>query len=354
MSLDNFQNKGAWVKVWSGKWSFHSCSQFAQEWTVDNLISGRPAYPCVIYLHHQGISDCWVSVRDKDDLCGRLMAAVSQDAGKIQAIADDLKSRADSVMAFFKDYQGRAIDLAGYDKFWQEISAYYLPHLSVKYIVDYLSPKELEKYLPILEEARLYAEPVFRDQENFMEEIAAQIAKQENISPEMILATNKEELRSYYSSHKLPEQEILQKRWRSSAQVCELGKIEIFVGDAVAAVEKIVLPQADSREVKGQVAYAGKAAGVARVVGDPLKYDGPFDEGDILITGMTRPEFLPLMKKAAAFLTDAGGILSHAAIVAREMKKPCLIGTQIATQVFKSGDRVEVDAEKGVARRLDN
>ncbi len=56
------------------------------------------------------------------------------------------------------------------------------------------------------------------------------------------------------------------------------------------------------------------------------------------------------MKRAAAFVTDEGGITCHAAIVAREMKKPCVIGTKIATQIFKDGDMVEVDAQRGVVR----
>ena len=68
---------------------------------------------------------------------------------------------------------------------------------------------------------------------------------------------------------------------------------------------------------------------------------------------MTRPEYLPVMHLAAAFVTDEGGIASHAAIVAREMKKPCIIGTKIATQVLKDGDLVEVDAEKGIVTVLE-
>ena len=59
-----------------------------------------------------------------------------------------------------------------------------------------------------------------------------------------------------------------------------------------------------------------------------------------------------LMKKAAAFVTDGGGILCHAAIMARELKKPCVIGTKIATQVLKDGDLVEVDADKGIVRKI--
>ena len=57
---------------------------------------------------------------------------------------------------------------------------------------------------------------------------------------------------------------------------------------------------------------------------------------------------MPRMKLAAAIVTDDGGITCHAAIVARELKKPCIIGTKYATEIFKDGDMVEVDAERGI------
>lgn len=75
-------------------------------------------------------------------------------------------------------------------------------------------------------------------------------------------------------------------------------------------------------------------------------------EGEILVTAMTTPEFLPALKKASAFITDEGGIASHAAITAREMRKPCILGTRIATQVLKDGDFVEVDANQGIIKIL--
>jgi pyruvate,water dikinase len=77
---------------------------------------------------------------------------------------------------------------------------------------------------------------------------------------------------------------------------------------------------------------------------DPTDRGINFIEGDILVTGMTRPEYLPFVKKCSAFITDAGGMLSHAAITARELHKPCIIGTEIATKILKDGDLIEVDA----------
>ncbi len=105
------------------------------------------------------------------------------------------------------------------------------------------------------------------------------------------------------------------------------------------------------REFRGTVAAPGKARGKAKIFIVPENLD-KMNEGDILVTPMTSPDFIPLMKKAAAIVTDIGGLLSHAALVSRELQKPCIIGTKIATQVLKDGDSIEVDAEQGIVRKL--
>ena len=74
--------------------------------------------------------------------------------------------------------------------------------------------------------------------------------------------------------------------------------------------------------------------------------------GDILVTPMTTPNFLPAMNKASAFITDEGGVMCHAAILLRELRKPCIVGTKIATKILKAGDWVEVDANNGVVKIL--
>ena len=77
-----------------------------------------------------------------------------------------------------------------------------------------------------------------------------------------------------------------------------------------------------------------------------------FKSGNILITIMTTPLFLPAMKKASAIITNEGGLTCHAAITARELGIPCIIGTKIATKIFKDNDLIEVDAEKGIIRKI--
>lgn len=75
-----------------------------------------------------------------------------------------------------------------------------------------------------------------------------------------------------------------------------------------------------------------------------------FASGNILVCENTDTRYLPIMRLAGAIITDKGGLLSHAAIVARELKKPCIVGTRNATTKLKSGDRVEVNATDGVVK----
>jgi pyruvate,water dikinase len=96
---------------------------------------------------------------------------------------------------------------------------------------------------------------------------------------------------------------------------------------------------------------AGKRAygvGVAKVVLSPEEAADTMQKGDILVTDMTNPDFVPFMKIASAIVTDKGGITSHAAIVSRELAIPCVVGTETATEVMKTGKEYTVDARNGI------
>jgi phosphoenolpyruvate synthase/pyruvate phosphate dikinase len=107
-----------------------------------------------------------------------------------------------------------------------------------------------------------------------------------------------------------------------------------------------------SEEVKGNPANIGIVTGIARILKDKSEIR-KVKKGDILITAMTTPDFIPAMERAAAFVTDEGGITCHAAIVSRELKKPCIVATRNATRILKDGDLVEVDANVGIVRRVE-
>lgn len=113
-------------------------------------------------------------------------------------------------------------------------------------------------------------------------------------------------------------------------------------------------------EISGTVAFAkGLVRGHAKIISNEKDIE-KVQDCDILIISITSAEFIGklrnsgALKKSGALVTEVGGLLSHVAIVAREMKKPCVIGTKIATKELKDGDVVEVDADKGIIRKLNN
>jgi pyruvate,water dikinase len=121
--------------------------------------------------------------------------------------------------------------------------------------------------------------------------------------------------------------------------VWSLKKSPIEKSAPIVTEKKIIL--------KGLPSSPGLGAGKAHVI---LSVDNvsEFQNGEILVTEMTTPDWVPTMKKAKAIITDAGGMTCHAAIVSRELGIPCITGTKIGTQTIKSGQEVTVDAKMGV------
>jgi pyruvate,water dikinase len=105
-------------------------------------------------------------------------------------------------------------------------------------------------------------------------------------------------------------------------------------------------PPASFGALKGLGASPGRAAGTARVLESPSDAN-QLQDGDVLITRMTTPDWVPIMRRAAAIVTDAGGMTSHAAIVARELGVPCVVGAKTATKDIPTGATVQVDGAAG-------
>ena len=105
---------------------------------------------------------------------------------------------------------------------------------------------------------------------------------------------------------------------------------------------KGVVASKSKKEIKGRVKI---------VLGEA--HFSKLEEGDILVAVMTRPEYVPLMKKAKAIITDEGGLTCHAAIISRELGIPCIVGSQIATKKLVDGDIVLIDTEKGIIRKVE-
>ena len=118
-------------------------------------------------------------------------------------------------------------------------------------------------------------------------------------------------------------------------------------------IKKACFPEPEIKGItllQGQGSYSGKVKGKVLLIFDVNLNNLP--SNFILVANSTHPKDIQLIQKCSAMVIDEGGILSHAAIISRELKKPCIVGTKIATKVFKDGDLVEVDADKGIVRKL--
>lgn len=152
-----------------------------------------------------------------------------------------------------------------------------------------------------------------------------------------------------------PDLGLIKSRQETGYAIIANGFNEIMVDNAreVNALKAALVPKPAPNidSLSGHIASKGKAQGRARIFLVPQDME-KMEKGDILVTTMTTPDFVPLMQKASAIVTDIGGLLSHAAIVSREMGKPCIVGTGFATKIFKDDDLLEVDADKGIVKKV--
>jgi len=118
-------------------------------------------------------------------------------------------------------------------------------------------------------------------------------------------------------------------------------------------IKKLGIPEEKSKTniIKGTIASKGKAKGKVVVALGTEDFD-KISNGCVVVAHMTTPWYTPYLSKVQAIVTDEGGIGCHASIIARELGKPCVVGTGIATKILKDGDIVEVDANKGIVKKL--
>ena len=145
---------------------------------------------------------------------------------------------------------------------------------------------------------------------------------------------------------------MLAKRRRGATILLHNGHYVIETGKQLASGQRGYLQRTpDDKRLRGITAWPGTVRGLARIVNSAQALPR-INRGDILIAVTTHPDYVPAMRLCSAIVTDEGGLTSHAAIVSRELGIPCVVGTKVATKVFKEGDKVEVDATKGIVRQV--
>lgn len=353
MKINKYQHDD-WIVYFSGdKWSPLGFSSWI------SLYTRRPFSKEVDFFVNQAVlvwdgetTTCYIRESERERFGKKVVKNALNDKKYIDYICQRFSDSTDYILEIYNKKQKKFTfkEYADYNAYF--LKNYYPYHIQVKNVVDFLPKKFLNAYLSKLEAARVHAEPVFSKEIGFMKHIAGYISEKSEYQASNILHCLASELSAYWQEGKpLPAENKLAERRRGCVIFFEKGKAPaILAGNQISQLSSIFLGS-KSKIIKGQTAFSGKAKGIVRVIFDPSNVK-EFNLGDILVAPWTRPEYLPIMKKAGAFVTDGGGILSHAAIVARELRKPCVIATKVATQILKDGYLVEVDANQGTVKIL--
>src|SRR3989338_2986915 len=177
-----------WVTIWAGNWSFLTCSHFGEQYTKTLRVEGVRFVKHAVLIVHKGKSSAFLPLKEKDAFGRHISSVVRKSPDeKIKDVCISFKKEVDKILAFIKRYGATDISLDVYKRFWQHVDDYYIPHVTCKYVVDYLDKGILEKHLGALQEARVYAESVFKRTEDFMAGLARDIGKKTAYTSENVL-----------------------------------------------------------------------------------------------------------------------------------------------------------------------
>lgn len=260
-------------------------------------------------------------------------------------------------LGFIKDYIQKDIDpkekLSSLHKRKEEI------YNRKEELIKEFNANDFEAMILRLTGKLVWAKPRRKDYQSksyyHLEKLLREIAKRLFISLSQARSINPEKLLDFLENNSAPTDE-LNVIYKLHICLPEEGRVSVVTGASALEIYDSLHQNSSEdfsniQEVTGNVAFKGKATGAIKIVNTPDDME-KMQQGDILLSLATTPSIVPAMKKAAAIITDEGGLTCHASIVSRELQITCIVGTKIATKVFKDGDIVEVDANTGIVRKI--
>lgn len=188
---------------------------------------------------------------------------------------------------------------------------------------------------------------------NILDKFLYEIARRQNTKIEDLHTCSIQEIFDLLYNNEIPNKD------RTYYVVGKFNNWDEIIGrDAKIIIEELKRVEDHSvNEITGQIGCRGYYKGIVKVIplstsNETIRLMKEMKEGEVLVAGSTGPEMILACKKASAIVTEEGGICSHASIISRELNIPCIVGTKIATKVLKDGDIIEVDANKGIVKKL--
>ncbi|MBI2097745.1 MAG: hypothetical protein HYT46_02325 [Candidatus Vogelbacteria bacterium] len=229
----------------------------------------------------------------------------------------------------------------------------------------------LKRFETIKFEFRDFINAIFFGQGSFYQKLLEKLGKKFAVSADDLQQYRTAEIFELFNQKKL-DKKTVDERFRRNIIIDQSGQFKLYWGQKAEEIIKNFLgARPENKEIKGTIVYPGKITGRVVII-RPAWHDDQvairkameeMNQGDILVSETTSPDIMPAIKKAGAIVTDQGGLMSHAAIMSRELKVPGIVGCGNATQILKDGMMVEVDAmpstgtgagaDKGIVRIME-
>ncbi len=347
MAIQEFDDIENFRMYWSAALSPFMSSLVGKSWAEDTWRIHGESLKRILLFSGGGKSTCFLDWDEREKFAGVLIDKYGRSKETIQLVCDKVGVDGPALVSRGREFAQKP-SREGYEELEKAVLEYNAWYVVPRHLADFMPRDDLAPYLEILGTARKKVETLHAELDEIFGEI---ISKLVGGTKDEALSWTITEVDEAINGN-VPTIENFRSMADFGLLVTKSGEEKLSAEESHKLYEKLTEAAPDTTEIHGTVAFRGHAQGTARIVLDPAKA-GTFDDGDILVAEMTRPDYLALMKKSAAVVTDIGGLLSHAAIVSREMKKPCVIGTKNATKIFKNGDFVEVDADKGIVKKLE-
>lgn len=291
---------------------------------------------------------------------GRAFFIEGDGLAEFRSMADKVSQAIDGTLAERSKTDMRTMSSAELSRFYSDTMGIMHSYLEV-YVMTaehVLSDIDEREYADLLSELGEIRFRIRKEGEGMfmllLGQLVKELARRAGLKMTDLLCYTHDEVVALLDQGESVSEDEMEARKKGYAVVTVDGKQELLTGRRFKELYQDIVPAKRGEELHGRVAMSGCVSGVVRIIRhDRRDISGrvtEFQEGEILVTEMTRPDTVMACRKAAAIVTDEGGVACHAAIISRELGIPCIVGTKSATQVLKDGDSVEVDAETGMVR----
>lgn len=342
-----------WEKRWMERFTLYTASLVGDVYFLGCREQLGVSFAHVFFVYRDGMVTCYQLVSENTIFGNTLAKRLEENHSLAEVWSQEVRNRCDELLALVAKLDGALFASSNYTIFENAFRTLQPPFVRMTRVANYLTPALHDALLPPLNAARLATEIVYGQIDSFINRSLRDLAKQIARDPDLLELLYHQEVKAYVEKGALPSDVELKLRAPASGLYFENGRQLFFNSEQTALFERLVAEKQGPKDgiIRGVTSVPGLATGTVRIIFDPKKF-AVFNTGDILVTNMTYPEFVPLMKKAGAIVTDGGGVLCHAAIVARELGKPCVTNTQVATNVLKDGDLIEVNATQGTVKKI--